>query len=509
MNVVDVLLAGTVTDAGTVSAALLLERPTALPPVGAAWLRVTVHVAVAPEFTLVGLQTKAETSVEATRLKVILCEEPPRVAVTVPDWLVVIAAAVALKEVEVLLAGTVTDAGTVSDALLLESPTALPPDGAAWLSVTVQVLAAPEFTLVGVQASAETSVGAIRFKVALCEELPKVAVTVPDWLVVIAAAVALKVAEVLFAGTVTDVGTMSAVLLLESPTALPPEGAPWLSVTVQVLAVPEFTLVGVQDSAETSVGAIRFKVVFWEAPFKTAVIVAGWVAVMVPAVALKVVEVLFAGTVTDAGTVSAVLLLESPTVLPPAGAASFKLIVQVVAAPELTLVGLHARAVTIAGSTKLRVVVSRLPLRVAVTVALWFDGREPAVAMKLAELAPEDTVTDAGIVSRELLSDRVTVVAPEAVWLKPTVQVVEAPEVTLPGLQLKDVKVGGTAVVIVPPVAVVGIAAPPAEVLSGLVTLIVVPELVADIVTVSTATTPVWITLAFSPPDSSPVKKHI
>jgi hypothetical protein len=141
-------------------------------------------------------------------------------------------------------------------------------------------------------------------------------------------------------------------------------------VTVHVLAAPELTLVGVQARAETRVGATRLKVVLWEAPFRTAVIVADWVVVMLPAVALKVVEVLLAGTVTDAGTVSAALLLESPTVLPPAGAASFKLIVHVLAAPELTLVGLHDRAVTTAGSTKLRVVVCKLPLRVAVIVAL-------------------------------------------------------------------------------------------------------------------------------------------
>jgi hypothetical protein len=37
-------------------------------------------------------------------------------------------------------------------------------------------------------------------------------------------------------------------------------------------------------------------------------------------VAVKIVEVLLAGTVTDAGTVSAVLLLESVTALPPVGA---------------------------------------------------------------------------------------------------------------------------------------------------------------------------------------------
>jgi len=74
--------------------------------------------------------------------------------------------------------------------------------------------------------------------------------------------------------------------------------------------------------------------------------------------------------------------------------------------------------------------------------------------MKLAELAPDCTVTDAGIVSKALLSDSVTVVAEEATALKVTVQVVDAPEVTVLGLQLNEVKLIGTTVVIVPPVAV-------------------------------------------------------
>ena len=49
----------------------------------------------------------------------------------VAGWVVVIVTTVALKFAEVLLAGTVTDAGTVSDALLLKSVTVLPPDEAA------------------------------------------------------------------------------------------------------------------------------------------------------------------------------------------------------------------------------------------------------------------------------------------------------------------------------------------------------------------------------------------
>jgi len=90
-----------------------------------------VQVVEAPGFTLVGLQAKLETRVGATRLRVALCGLPLRLAVTVAVCVVVRVPRLAVKVAEVLLAGTVTDAGTVSAVLLLESPTVLPPDGAA------------------------------------------------------------------------------------------------------------------------------------------------------------------------------------------------------------------------------------------------------------------------------------------------------------------------------------------------------------------------------------------
>jgi hypothetical protein len=90
---------------------------------------------------------------------------------------------------------------------------------------------------------------------------------------------------------------------------------------VQVVEAPELTLVGLQASAETRVGAIRLNVAVWEEPPRLAVMVADWLVVMVPTVALKVAEVLLAGTATDAETGSAALLLASATVLPPVGAA--------------------------------------------------------------------------------------------------------------------------------------------------------------------------------------------
>ena len=84
----------------------------------------------------------------------------------------------ALNVAEVAAAGTMTDAGTVSVGLLLVSVTLAPPEGAAPLSVTVQVLDAFCPSVVGLQASEDTTTGATRAIVALAELLLYVAVTV-------------------------------------------------------------------------------------------------------------------------------------------------------------------------------------------------------------------------------------------------------------------------------------------------------------------------------------------
>jgi len=135
--------------------------------------------------------------------------------------------------------------------------------------------------------------------------------------------------------------------------------------------------------------------------------------------------------------------------------------------------------------------------------------RVPAVAMKLAELAPAGKVTDAGIVSRALLSDSATVVPDEAAWFKPTVQVVDAPEPTVAGLQLKDVKLSGTTVVIVPPVAVMGSALADWVAPNAFVMPIEAAVALEDMVAVTTATTPFWTMFASSPLVVIPVKKQV
>jgi hypothetical protein len=90
----------------------------------------------------------------------------------------IVTAAVPLNVAVVAPAATVTDAGTVSKVSLLASVTLDPPAGAVWVSVTVQVLTPLCPRLVGIQATPETSTGAKRPIVAVCELLPRVAVTV-------------------------------------------------------------------------------------------------------------------------------------------------------------------------------------------------------------------------------------------------------------------------------------------------------------------------------------------
>jgi hypothetical protein len=86
--------------------------------------------------------------------------------------------AVAVKVAVVAAAVTVTEAGTVNELLLSAIVTVVPPVGAAFDSVTVQVLVPLEFRLMGVQASEDRVTAVTRLMEAVRETLPSVAVTV-------------------------------------------------------------------------------------------------------------------------------------------------------------------------------------------------------------------------------------------------------------------------------------------------------------------------------------------
>ena len=90
------------------------------------------------------------------------------------------------------------------------------------------------------------------------------AVTVALELLLIVPVVALNVAEVAAAATVTEAGTVSVELVLVSVTLTPPVGAAWVKVTVQVVDELWPRLVGLQASEETSTGATRLTVALAE-----------------------------------------------------------------------------------------------------------------------------------------------------------------------------------------------------------------------------------------------------
>ncbi len=288
--------------------------------------------------------------------------------------LVAITPAIAMKVADVAPGATVTEAGTVSNPLLLFKETVLPPAGATLVMVTVQVVITAEASPEGLQASEEIADWATRFRVAIWETpLLIVAITEAVRLPEITPAVALKVADVAPAATVTKVGMVSNALLLDKNTGLPPAGAAAVSVTVQVLIAPEARPVGLQASEDNATVATRFTLAVWKTPFMEAVTEAVRLLASTPAVALKVADVAPAATVTEAGVVSEALLLDKDTeTTPPAIALRIlvKVTIQVLIAPEARLEGLQVSDERITGATRFSVALIEAPFSVVVTEAV-------------------------------------------------------------------------------------------------------------------------------------------
>ncbi len=173
--------------------------------------------------------------------------------------------------------------------------------------------------------------------------------------------------EVVPAGTVTVVDGNAVVDPDRVTIALPLETAE-LMVTVTTRGVPPTTEVLETPTERILRGERRTLAAFADAP-SVAVTVTVCDDGIVPAVAEKVAVLAPAATVTEAGTVSRVLLSDKVTETPPVGAALESVTVQVAAAPELMLVGAQTRDETRTGAVRLRVAVLDCPFRVAVMVA--------------------------------------------------------------------------------------------------------------------------------------------
>jgi hypothetical protein len=251
--------AGTVTDAGTVRTALSSETATTAPPAGAAELTDTVQVAVAFEVKVDGEHVSEDTVTGGgCKDSEKVWEVPFNAAVTTAVAALVTEAAVALKVPDVVPAATVIEAGTVRLAALSDTETVDPPEGAALVSVTMQVLTPPEGRLEGLHCRVEMRTFEVRFRVVVLDAAPSEALTVAVWSVVALPAVAAKIALLAPAATVTFGGTVRAALSLDRVTTEPVPLAALVRVTVQLEACAGDKLVGVQATAESWAGAAKF-----------------------------------------------------------------------------------------------------------------------------------------------------------------------------------------------------------------------------------------------------------
>ena len=243
VNVADEAPARTVTLPGTVTEGPLLDRVTTVPPKGAGPFKMTVPVDEIPPNTVAGLrETDCIPSVKAFTVSVVVFVVPP-VAEIVTGVLTPTAVVLIPNVAVVDPAGTVTLAGTVAAALLLDNAMGQPPAGAGAFNVTVPVAAYPPLIVDGFTDTDSNEVVVI-CRLADWIPFPLAVICTPP-LPPTGKVVIVKFAELDPCGTVTVAGTEAiSGWLLDNSMVSPPFGAAILKFTVPVLVVPPATEVG-------------------------------------------------------------------------------------------------------------------------------------------------------------------------------------------------------------------------------------------------------------------------
>src|SRR3989441_4499599 len=157
-------------------------------------------------------------------------------------------------------------------------------------------------------------------------------------------------------------------------------------------------------------------------------------AVTALVVTVNVTLVAPTGTVTLAGTVAAVLSLDSVTCAPPAGAGPSSVTVPVELLPPITVVGLSASEERPAAGFTVRVAGRVTPLYTAEMVTGVDAATVLVVTVNVVLVAPAGTVTLVGTVAAVLSLDRVTDAPPAGAGpFSVTVPVEFPPPVTVVG----------------------------------------------------------------------------
>ena len=337
---------------------------------------------------------------------------------------------------------TVTDAGRIRPGKpTLVKPTTAPLAGAAFDSVTMQLLTLFGPRMVGLHCSDEITAAAARLTFTLCDVPLYVAVNVPFWSTPSGPVLTVN-CPIAPAATVTDAGTLNAGNpLLLNVTTTPLDGTALDSVTVQLLAVLGPSVVGLHCNEEITTAAARLTFTLCDVPLYVAVRVPFWSAPTAPVLTVNGPVVEPAVTVTVAGTVKAGSpLLPSTTDTPLPDAAFDSVTVQLLLAFAPKVVGLHCSDETTVAAARLTFTLCDVPLYVAVNVPFWSVPTAPVLTVNGPVVEPAVTVTVAGTVNAgsPLLPSTTDTPLPDAAFDKVTVQLLVAFAPSVVGLHCSD-----------------------------------------------------------------------
>ena len=231
------------------------------------------------------------------------------------------------------------------------------------------------------------------------------------------------------------------VLLLESETVEPPEGAAELRVTVPVELFPPLTLVGFNETEERFTTGVPVTVRKACATLDPSVAVIADVRLPLMDVVVTVNEalVLPAATVTLLGTLAKLNSLESDTVAPPEGAGPSRVSVPCDDEPAVTLMGFNVTVVTANAGVMFTSACPASDPSVAVIVATVFEVTDDVVTVKVAVVLPAGTVTLPGTLAELLLLESVITAPPEgAAVVRVTVPVELRPAATVAGFRVNE-----------------------------------------------------------------------